>query len=60
MLNPMFRHCFVFALVSFLAFVLLFCIYYFLAKDILKNVRRVMRAIRIRKFCKNKTRFENG
>ena len=48
----MFGFCFSTMLVCFFAIAILSCIYYFLAKDILKTVRRVMRAIRIRKACK--------
>ena len=44
----MFGFCFGIIIVCFIAFGIVSCIYYFLIKDILRVVRRVMRARRIR------------
>lgn len=52
MFEYMFGFCLSIVLVCFIAFGIVSCIYYFLIKDILRVVRRVMRARRIKKFAK--------
>ncbi len=52
MFEYMFGFCFSIVLVCFIAFGIVSCIYYFLIKDILKNVRIFMRARRIKKLAK--------
>lgn len=55
MFEYMFGFCLSIVLVCFIAFGIVSCIYYFLIKDILRLVRRVVRARRIRLASKNKT-----
>ena len=49
MFEYMFGFCFSIVLVCFIAFGIVSCIYYFLIKDILRIVHKIVRARRIRK-----------
>lgn len=51
-ISEMLGFCFGIIIACFLAFAIVSCIYYFLIKDILKNVRIFMRARRIKKLAK--------
>ena len=51
-ISEMLGFCFGIIIACFLAFAIVSCIYYFLIKDILRIVRRFMRARRIKKLAK--------